>query len=86
VLGVSADRAAAQARFVKRLAVPFPMLCDPEGGVLRAYGVRGFAGYARRASFLIDAGGAIHAVYPRVSPSTHAAEVLKDLKTLVGKC
>jgi peroxiredoxin Q/BCP len=86
VLGVSADRPAAQARFVERLGVPFPMLCDPEGRTLRAYGVRRFPGYARRASFLIDAGGAIRAVYPRVSPSTHAAEVLKDLKALVGKC
>ncbi len=86
MLGVSADRPAAQARFVERLGVPFPMLCDPKGRALRAYGVRGFAGYARRATFLIDARGAVHAVYAEVSPSTHAAEVLKDLKALVGKC
>ena len=86
MLGVSADRPAAQARFVKRHEIPFPMLCDTEGTVLRAYGVRGFAGYARRVSFLIDPHGAIRAVYPKVSPLTHTAEVLKDLKSLVGKC
>ena len=60
------------------------MLCDPDGEVLRAYGVRGMIGYARRVTFLVDGEGKIHKVYPKVSPSTHAAEVLEDLKGLAG--
>jgi peroxiredoxin Q/BCP len=60
------------------------MLCDPEGEVLRAYGVRGLTGFAKRVSFLLDAEGRVHKVYPKVSPSKHAAEVLEDLKDLAG--
>jgi len=84
VVGISADRPRAQSRFVERLALPYPMLCDPGGEALRAYGVRGIAGYARRVTFLVDGQGKIHKVYPKVSPSTHAAEVLEDLRALVG--
>jgi len=60
------------------------MLCDPEGEVLRAYGVRGMTGYARRVTFLVDGEGKIRKVYPKVSPSTHAAEVVEDLRALAS--
>ena len=60
------------------------MLCDPDGGVLRAYGVRGITGHAKRVSFLIDGEGRVLKVYPKVSPSKHAAEVLADLEALEG--
>jgi peroxiredoxin Q/BCP len=84
VVGISADRPKAQSRFAERLELSYPMLCDPEGEVLRAYGVRGIAGYAKRVSFLLDAEGRIQKVYPKVSPSKHAAEVLEDLKELTS--
>jgi tRNA-Thr(GGU) m(6)t(6)A37 methyltransferase TsaA len=60
------------------------MLCDPERKVLRAYGVRGFLGVARRVSFLLDPEGIVHRVYAGVSPRDHAAEVLRDLKSLAS--
>ena len=84
MIGISADRPKAQSRFAERLALPYPMLCDPGGETLRAYGVRGITGHARRVTFLVDAQGKVHKVYPKVSPSTHAAEVLEDLKAHVG--
>lgn len=58
------------------------MLCDEPGAVVRAYGVRGLFGLARRVTFLIDAGGVVRKVYPRVSPRGHAEEVLRDLRRL----
>lgn len=83
-MGVSTDRSRAQQKFVDKLGIPYPMLCDVDGEVVRAYGVRGRLGFARRTTFLIDARGRIHKVYPKVSPSTHAAEVLEDLRELTG--
>ena len=56
------------------------MLCDTSGAVVRDYGVRGLFGLARRVTFLIDAAGVIRKVYTRVSPRSHAAEVLRDLR------
>lgn len=58
------------------------MLCDESGSVVRSYGVRGFFGLARRVSFLIDASGVVLKVYTRVSPKTHAGEVLEDLRRI----
>jgi len=58
------------------------MLSDEDGSVIAAYGVRGLLGFARRVSFLIDAEGVVRKVYPRVSPSRHAHEVLDDLRQI----
>jgi len=58
------------------------MLCDESGSVVRAYGVRGLFGLAKRVSFLIDAEGVVRKVYTRVSPRGHAVEVLEDLRRL----
>jgi peroxiredoxin len=50
--------------------------------VIRRYGVDLAFGIAKRKSFLIDSKGKIAKVYEDVSPATHAAEVLADLKTV----
>jgi len=60
------------------------MLCDESGAVVRAYGVRGLFGLARRVTFLIDGAGVVRKVYAKVSPQDHAAEVLRDLRRLDG--
>ncbi len=82
MVGISADRVAAQRRFVEKNGLTFPMLCDPQGDVLRAYGVRGMLGFAKRASFLIGADGKIVKIYQKVSSSRHAVQVLEDLDNL----
>lgn len=84
VAGISRDRPAAQRRFVETSCLPFPMLCDESGAVVRAYGVRGLFGLARRVTFLIDEAGVVRKVYTKVSPQDHAAEVLRDLRRLDG--
>lgn len=56
------------------------MLADPTGETIRAYGVAGLVGLAKRITFVIDAEGAIAKVYDSVSVKTHAAEVLEELR------
>jgi peroxiredoxin Q/BCP len=81
-MGISADRVAAQRRFSEKNALPYPVLADPSGEAIRAYGARGLFGFAKRMSFLIDADGRIAKVYRKVSPRGHAGEVLEDLRAL----
>ncbi len=83
MVGVSRDRPAAQQRFVEKQSLPFPMLCDVDGETIRAYGARGAFGLAKRVSFLVDGEGTILKVYPKVSPKTHAAQALDDLRALL---
>jgi len=59
---------------------PFPLLCDKDKHVGKAYGVAD-GDYASRATFVIK-DGEIKQVWPKVSPQGHAQEVLDFVKTL----
>jgi len=85
VLGVSRDSMAAHRAFAERHRLPFDLLADPDGAVVAAYGASSLIpGVARRVSYLVDPGGTIRKVYPRVSPARHADEVLADLQALMA--
>jgi peroxiredoxin Q/BCP len=89
VAGISADSAASHAKFAERYQLKFPLLSDPENRVTRAYGVyqkkslygREFMGIVR-STFIIDRGGVIRKVFPKVKVDGHSAEVLAALKEL----
>ena len=62
VLGVSMDDADTQKKFADSLKLPFPLLADPKGEVVRAYGVEmqhDGKTYANRVTFVIDATGKV---------------------------
>ena len=60
VVGVSMDDLDTQKRFAQSLKLPFPLLADPKGEVVREYGVEGPSGaYAQRVTFVIDAEGKV---------------------------
>jgi len=51
-----------QKKFADSLKLPFPLLADPKGEVVRAYGVEmqhNGKTYASRITFVIDAGGKV---------------------------
>jgi len=86
VFGVSADPAKAHDKFVNKYSLNFPLLADPEHQLLEAYGVWvGKSLYGRkyfgiqRCTFVIDAKGRIEKVWQKVSPDSHAGEVLAYL-------
>ena len=86
VLGVSKDDLESHAKFREKYSLSFPLLSDPEGKVLNAYGVwkeknlygKTFMGI-ERTTFVIDEGGKIQKVFPRVKVDGHVDEVLAAL-------
>jgi peroxiredoxin Q/BCP len=86
VLGVSPDDEESHARFKSKYGLPFSLLADPEHSVAEAYGVwvekkrggRSSMGI-ERSTFVIDAGGKVAAVLRKVSPESHAADVVAAL-------
>ena len=78
VVGVSADKPAAQLRFKEKFKLPFTLLADYDRVVAKAFGVRLLLGMPHRQSFLIKDGRVIwrdlHA-----STREQAADVLKVL-------
>jgi peroxiredoxin Q/BCP len=84
VLGVSNDDIASHARFKEHHRLPFPLLADPDARVSRLYGVYGMQSVAgfpytgiSRTTFVIDRGGRVARVWPRVNVNGHVADVLK---------
>jgi peroxiredoxin Q/BCP len=86
VFGASGDEAKAHDRFVQKYGLNFPLLADPDHKLLEAYGVwveksmygRKYFGI-QRSTFVVDAKGRIEKVWEKVSPDSHAEEVLAYL-------
>lgn len=89
VIGISPDSVESHAAFVEKHRLPFVLLSDPSKAVLRAYdawGERSMYGKqymgVLRSSVLVSPERTVAKRYPRVSPQEHAAEILKDVKSL----
>lgn len=77
VLGISKDTVESHKKFEEKYDLPFTILADPEKKVLKKYqALRG--PFTARISYLIDPGGKILKIYPKVDPATHANEILKN--------
>lgn len=89
VIGVSKDSVESHVKFKTKHCLPFMLGSDATGEVCDAYGVWGeksmygkkYMGITR-ATFLIDKSGKIAAVWPKVSVTGHAADVLKAVQGL----
>ena len=89
VVGISADSPQSHEKFAGKYELNFPLLSDPDKGVLNAYGVfkkkslygREFMGI-ERTTFLVDRQGVIRKVFPKVKVNGHADAVLDALKQL----
>ncbi len=87
VLGVSLDDVASHQRFAEKFGLTFPLLCDPDAAVSKAYGVyqkkslygRTYWGI-ERTTFLIDPQGRIAKVFPKVRVDGHTEAVLEALR------
>ena len=89
VIGVSHDTADSHAKFAEKYNLNFSLLPDPDGTIIKAYGVKMFAlSVAKRVSFLIGKDGKIVHVTEAASPQTHFAEMqeaIDGLKNAAGK-
>jgi len=86
VIGVSPDNAKLHVKFIEKFELPFTLLSDSDHRVAEAYGVwveksmygRKYMGM-ERSTFVIDPQGKIAAIYRKVKPAEHVAEVLENL-------
>lgn len=86
VLGISFDTEEENKAFREKFSFPFKLLCDVDRKVGLAYGAASSPDdeYARRISYVIDEEGRIAFAYPKVNPSTHLDEVLRDVRADAG--
>ena len=87
VLGVSLDGEESHRKFIAKFALPFPLLCDEDAAISKAYAVykeknmygKKYWGI-ERSTFVIDPAGTLKAVFPKVKVDGHVDEVLAALK------
>jgi peroxiredoxin Q/BCP len=83
VLGVSADTVDSHGAFSAKYHLPFPILADPKGNLIRAYGVKmPILTIASRVTFIIDKGGTIRYILNKIDTANHDKQVLALLQTL----
>jgi peroxiredoxin Q/BCP len=83
IVGVSTQSVESHKRFVANNELPFPLVSDQDKAISSAYGVLKENGKnAERATFLIDRKGTIRAVWPKVSITGHADEIVKEIQKL----
>lgn len=83
MLGVSYDAPEANHRFAAAHHLPFRLLSDSERTLARAAGAAiPLLPFPRRMSVLVGRDGRVLKLYPKVTPATHAAEVIADFRAL----
>jgi peroxiredoxin Q/BCP len=86
ILGVSKDSIQSHQKFKNKYELPFTLLSDPEGKVLKLYDVwkekslygKTFMG-TERSTFLIDEKGILKKIYRKVKVNGHAQTCFLDL-------
>jgi len=86
VVGVSPDGQESHCSFRDKFNLPFHLLSDTDHSVAEAYGAWGEKSmYGKkymgilRSTFIIDENQMITHVFPKVTPKTHAEEILKAI-------
>lgn len=89
VIGVSPDAMPPIEKFAKKHGLEFPLASDADQAVATAYGTwveksmygKKYMGM-ERSSFLVGADGTIKAIWRKVKPEAHAAQVIEAAKAL----
>ena len=81
ILGVSYDTPADNAAFVEKYNFPYPLLCDTEQAIAKAYGAYQAEqpGYPARNTYVIGPEGTLEQVLDGVNPKTHPRSLLDSL-------
>ncbi|MEN9991983.1 MAG: thioredoxin-dependent thiol peroxidase [Verrucomicrobiota bacterium] len=86
VLGVSIDSIKSHQKFLKKHSLPFALLSDEDHALAEAYGTwveksmygKTYMG-TERSTFIIDPAGRLKAIFRKVKPEEHLAQVLATL-------
>ncbi|CUS99250.1 peroxiredoxin [Candidatus Chrysopegis kryptomonas] len=83
VLGVSKDDVETQKKFKERYNFPYEMIADENANVIKAFGVSGILGFAKRVTFIINPDGEIAYVIDKVKVSEHYRQIIDALEKVL---
>ncbi len=83
IYGISRDDIETQKKFKEEHNLPYELISDKDGKIIKAFGVSGFGGLAQRKTFILSPDGKIAYIFNKVNPDKHASEVEEVLKKLI---
>lgn len=88
LLGVSTDGMGRHLEFAQAYSLPYPLISDPDGSIIRRYGAERFGGKflgTRRVTYVIDKEGIIRLVaHHEMLIGRHVKEILETLRAIGG--
>ena len=89
VIGISKDSQRSHSNFIRKYALPFLLLSDPELEAIQAYDVwkekklygKTYMGVTR-STYVIDEEGVIIKTFEKASPANNAADILQYVKDI----
>ena len=82
ILGVNKDSVQSHKKFKDNNQLAFTLLSDPDGKVIKLYGVGRTLFWTARITFIIDEQGIIKKIYKKVKPKEHAKICLLDISKI----
>ena len=87
IVGISPDKAEAQAKFITKFGLPYTLVPDPDHKISEAYGVwkeksmygRTYMGI-ERTTVVVSPEGKVAQIFPKVKVDGHVEAVLESLK------
>ena len=80
--GASVDPFEANKKFAEEVGAKYPLLCDTDKSVAKAFGVLGPRNVAQRWTFYVDKEGIVRHIDKKVNVSTHGKDVAAKSKDL----
>ncbi|MEO0144575.1 MAG: peroxiredoxin [candidate division WOR-3 bacterium] len=83
IYGISRDDIDTQKKFKEKYNLQYELIADPEGKIIKAFGVAGIGGNAQRKTFIINPEGKIVYIFEKVDTKNHAQQIEEVLKNLM---
>lgn len=85
VYGISKDNLETQMKFKKRYGLPYELIADQDGKIIKSFGVSGLFGFAKRVTFIVDPEGKIAKIIDKVRVSEHYAQIVEFLEKILNQ-
>ncbi len=85
IYGISKDDIKTQKKFKEKYNLPYELIADETGAIIKSFGVSGLFGFAKRVTFIVNPKCEIAWVIDKVQVSKHSFQVAEALEKLLNK-
>lgn len=85
IYGISRDDIGTQCKFKEKYNLPYELIADETGAIIKSFGISGLFGFANRVTFIVNPNGEIAWVIKNVQISRHVVQVVEAIEKLLNE-